>query len=94
MLERLLELLAAGEVASVSRLARTLGVNEPIVVALLEDLVRRGLLEVIESCQSSCEGCGVGKSCAAMLQGRAFVLSEAGRARLRSTQKASGETSD
>ena len=82
MLERLLDLLATGRMASVAELARELGASEPLVVGMLEDLARRGLLEVVEGCQVACDRCGV-KGCAVAPHGRAFAVSDAGRAYMR-----------
>jgi hypothetical protein len=79
MLLQLLELLAQSHVATLPELARRLGAGEGLVVAMLEDAARRGLLTVVEGCATSCQKCGV-KSCAIAAQGRAFVLTDAGRA--------------
>ena len=79
MLLQLLELLAQSQVATLPELARRLGAGEGLVVAMLEDAARRGLLTIVEGCKTSCDTCGV-KSCALAAQGRAFVLTDAGRA--------------
>jgi hypothetical protein len=81
MLVQLLELIAGAEVATLPELARRLDAGEGLVVAMLEDAARRGLLTVVEGCATACAKCGV-TSCAIAGQGRAFVLTDAGRALL------------
>jgi hypothetical protein len=79
MLIQLLELLAHSQVSTLSELARRLGAGEGLLVAMLEDAARRGLLTIVEGCATACDKCSV-KSCAIAAQGRAFVLTDAGRA--------------
>ena len=55
MLSRLLRLLAAGHGVDARRLAHDLGVSQDLVVVMLEDLARRGLLHA--ECPAPCEGC-------------------------------------
>jgi hypothetical protein len=81
VLRETLKLLVAGRVASVSQLAGQLGQSESLVLSVLEELVRRGLVQVLEGCQMACESCGA-SGCAIAAQGRAFVVSDAGRALL------------
>ena len=81
MLLQLLALVAEGRVATVPELARRLGAGENLVIAMLEDLARRGWLQTIDACTSACDRCGV-RSCAMAGHGRAFALSDAGRAAL------------
>lgn len=79
MLQHLLELLAAGRGGTPAELARALDVPEELLAAMLEDLERRGLLATVDGCAGACGGCGVA-ACVATARGRAFALTEAGRA--------------
>lgn len=64
MLRQLLDVVARGEGVAPRAIARRLGVTEPMVQLMLDDLVRRGLLAPANgTCASSCDGCPIGPVC-------------------------------
>ncbi len=80
MLEELLRLIAKGSVHSSKELANKLGISEPLLDRMLEDLKRMGYLRLSsESCSAKCEHCPISAACAVGHAGRVWVLTEAGR---------------
>lgn len=60
----LLRLLGDGALHAPADLAQQLGVSEPLVAAMTEDLARRGYLAPVSSgCGTSCAGCGFKQAC-------------------------------
>jgi hypothetical protein len=65
-LAEMLRLLADGGIHSTAELARRLEVGEGLLVAMVDDLSRRGYLAVVnQSCGTACDGCGIQSACAA-----------------------------
>lgn len=61
----LLRLLSDGGLHSLAELARRLGLSEPLVSALVDDLGRRGYLAAVgDACGAACAGCGLQAACA------------------------------
>jgi len=67
MLEKLLSIIHKSGTISPADLGRQLGLDPHLVLAMLDDLHRRGLLKTVEmdiACQSgSCGGCPVAANC-------------------------------
>lgn len=65
LLTGMLRLLNEGGIHSTAELARRLGVSEALVVAMADDLTRRGYLTSPEmGCTTTCDGCGLARACA------------------------------
>lgn len=80
MLERLLQLVARGGVHSYEDLTAQLGVSQPFLEAMLEDLVRLGYLSAVDArCDGQCSGCSMG-ACSITGPGRLWALTERGSA--------------
>jgi hypothetical protein len=61
----LLRLLNDGGLHSLAELARRLGLSEPLVAAMVDDLDRRGYLTAVgDACGTACAGCGLQEACA------------------------------
>ncbi len=61
MLEELLKSIAEGGIRSYEDLARGLGVPQPLLEMMLEDLARQGYLRSLgNGCDEGCAGCSVG----------------------------------
>lgn len=61
----MLRMLGDGGIHSTAELARRLGVSEGLVVAMMDDLGRRGYLAAVNtSCETACAGCGTQATCA------------------------------
>jgi hypothetical protein len=80
----LLRMLGEGGIHSVAELARRLGTGDEMIVAIAEDLQRRGFLTPLhDGCGAACGGCAMAEGCAA--PGRAssglgmLALTEKGR---------------
>jgi len=78
MLEQLLQLVASGGIHSYEDLTEQLGVSQPFLEALLEDLARLGYLRSVNvGCGGHCTGCSMG-SCSITGPGRLWALTEKG----------------
>ncbi|NPV06967.1 MAG: hypothetical protein HPY83_03255 [Anaerolineae bacterium] len=81
MLRDSLRLIASGEVASTSELARRLGVTGTLAEQMLDQLVRLGYLRAADpSCGRRCQGCPIARSCGGLPE--VFSLTEQGKAAL------------
>ena len=66
LLNEMLRLLGEGGVHSTAEIARRLGVGQELVVAMADDLARRGYLALLDTgCATGCDGCGLAHACAA-----------------------------
>lgn len=65
MLQHLLQLMADGRPRAQAELAEALDVPQPLVVSMIEQLVRRGYLTESETCASGCDGCALHAACGA-----------------------------
>ncbi len=64
MLERLLREIEHGGTFSPSILAVKLNINESLILAMIDMLVRRGSLKEYPVCQKdACQGCSIRKGC-------------------------------
>ncbi len=79
MLRRLIEAVARGGSGNTRQLAETLGATQPVVEAMMEELVRRGLAQRADECAPGCGDCPVGSLCASRGAGGIWVLTRAGR---------------
>jgi hypothetical protein len=78
MLEKLLQLVATGGVHSYEDLSEQLGISQPLLEAMLEDLARLGYLYTVDDrCEGHCAGCSMG-SCSVTGPGRLWALTERG----------------
>jgi hypothetical protein len=78
MLEQLLQFVAAGGVQSYEDLTDHLGISQPLLEAMLEDLARLGYLRALDDrCEGHCAGCSMG-SCSVTGPGRLWTLTERG----------------
>lgn len=76
MLRKLYGLVAQGKPWSTSELAQELGIPPQLVTTMLEDLVRRGLLQdVAKGCGVSCDSCSQAGRCAIGSPERVWSLS-------------------
>lgn len=79
-MNRLLELVAEGNVHSHTDLARKVGVSEELLGEMIEDLVRMGYLRPVSGdCQGRCAGCPLPKICAIGGPARVWALTERAR---------------
>jgi hypothetical protein len=79
-LAEILRLLADGGIHSTTELARRLEVGEGLLVAMVDDLSRRGYLAVVDqSCGTACDGCGIQSACATSAAPRLLALTDRGR---------------
>lgn len=79
MLERLLEKLRHGGTHTTAGLARELGVSEPLLGMMLEDLARMGYLEPVGGdCAGGCRACPVAGACTVGGLGRVWKLTGKG----------------
>lgn len=81
MLQRLLqELVHAGRGTSLAALAQRLGVSEPLIEQMVEELTRLGYLVAFEGrCASSCTGCSRRAFCGLNVSGKVWLLTDKGR---------------
>jgi hypothetical protein len=62
----LLQVLDEGGIHSIAEIARRLGAGEGLIVAIAEELQRRGLLTPLnDNCGTGCRGCAMSGACAA-----------------------------
>jgi hypothetical protein len=88
MLERLLRFIAQGGISTCDDLAERVSVSQPLIEAMLDDLVRLGYLqEVAVGCAGHCAGCSVA-GCSVTGAGRVWALTENGARALRGTSAA------
>lgn len=80
MLKKLMKELTSGQVYDRRHLAKRLGVSEGLVTQMLEDLQRKGYLDLVSSsCASGgCSSCPFGSACSPKLMPRTWVLTEKG----------------
>ena len=79
MLRRLIAAVARGGAGNTRELAESLGVSPPVVDAMMEELVRRGLVQRADDCAPGCGDCPVGPACASRGSGGIWILTRAGR---------------
>ena len=79
MLRRLLEAVAQGSSGNTRELAEAIGASQPVVDAMMEELVRRGLVQRAGKCAPGCGDCPVGPVCSSRGAGAIWVLTRAGR---------------
>lgn len=78
----LLHLLGDGALHAPAELAQRLSLSEPLVTAMLDDLIRRGYLaEVGAGCRAGCAGCNIKPTCrsAGAAAARLLALTPQGR---------------
>ena len=79
MLERLIDLIAAGSIQSLDELARKLEIPTSLVSAMLGDLERMGYLKKISAtCEKSCSGCPSRSMCGIIGGGELWSVTEKG----------------
>jgi hypothetical protein len=78
MIEQLLSLVAEGGIHSYEELTRRLGIPQPLLEMMLEDLARLGYVRSADDgCRGQCTGCAIG-GCSAAGSGRLWVLTGKG----------------
>lgn len=78
MMEKLLQAVAEGGVHSYEDLTRRLSISQPLLEAILEDLVRLGYLRSVDDrCARQCSGCSVG-GCSVAGPSRLWSLTDKG----------------
>jgi hypothetical protein len=78
MIEQLLSLVAEGGVHSYEELMRRLGVSQPLLEMMLENLARLGYLRAAnDGCGTHCSGCAMG-SCSVAGSGQLWSLTTKG----------------
>jgi len=79
MLNRLLQIIASGDLHTAPRLAQQLGVSEALLDNMLDELMRMGYLTSASAgCSGQCDHCAMGGTCAVGATGRVWVLTVAG----------------
>jgi hypothetical protein len=79
MLLRLLRIIDSGSVHSLQQLAQQLDVSEPLLQAMIDQLVQMGYLRPLEAdCLGACNGCPESSICRIAGSGRVWALTEAG----------------
>jgi bacterioferritin-associated ferredoxin len=79
MLQELLRLVSSGGVHSLRQLAQRLGVSQPLVESILDELVRRGYLRPMDrSSHDVCDSCPTASNCSSCHSARVWALTEAG----------------
>lgn len=80
MLEKLLQIIAAGGTHQLKQLARQLDVSEALLESMIEELVRLGYLQPLDGrCCGTCKACPSAGECALGFANRVWVLTEAGK---------------
>jgi hypothetical protein len=81
MLRKLLSEFDGQNALSTSSLAASMRVNEPLIIQMLEELVRNGFLEENAQCSAACAGCTQASHCKPMNEEpqRMWILSAKGR---------------
>lgn len=80
MLQKLLTLISSGKTHSLKQLAQDMNVSEALVDTMLDELVRRGYLQVVsQKCGGDCRHCMAISTCCISAAGRIWVLTEAGQ---------------
>jgi predicted ArsR family transcriptional regulator len=79
MLERLLQILARKEIATMEDLAQHLGISHDLLEQMLQDLSRGGYVELVEmACDRRCAGCSESPICALVQGKRVWRVTEKG----------------
>jgi uncharacterized protein YuzB (UPF0349 family) len=79
MLERLLQILAHDEIATLEELARRLSVSDDLLEQMLQDLSRGGYVELVDlACERHCSGCEESAICALVQGKRIWRVTEKG----------------
>jgi predicted ArsR family transcriptional regulator len=79
MLQRILKLMATDDATTQQDLARQLGVSEPLVTQMVDQLVQQGyLVEGGQCATTSCEGCGLQSACGTLESLKIWTLTEKG----------------
>ncbi|KPL23922.1 MAG: hypothetical protein AMJ93_03575 [Anaerolineae bacterium SM23_84] len=79
MLQELLRLVFSGGVRNVRQLAQQLGVSQPLVESMVDELVRRGYLRPVDlSCDGVCDGCPTASKVNSCHSARVWALTGAG----------------
>ncbi len=79
MLQRLLALVAQGEVVTQRGLAEAMGVTEVLVGQMVDQLTARGYLTEAATCAEGCDGCGLTAACGVQRHLRLWTLTAKGR---------------
>jgi FeoC like transcriptional regulator len=78
MIEQLLSLVAEGGVHSYEELMRRLGISQPLLEMMLENLARLGYLRSVnDGCGTQCAGCAMG-GCSVAGSGQLWALTGKG----------------
>jgi Mn-dependent DtxR family transcriptional regulator len=85
VLRQVLKAFDGQSVMSASSLAQEVGVQEPLLLQMLDQLVQIGYLEEGEDCGASCADCGQAVMCGASKVQRFWVLTVKGRNFVRGT---------
>ncbi|MEN6299950.1 MAG: FeoC-like transcriptional regulator [Anaerolineaceae bacterium] len=72
MLQQLLEEIKHEDSLDIKRLADHLNTSPEMIMAMLEHLVRMGVIEKVECCAQACEGCSLIDQCASTNKGSAL----------------------
>lgn len=84
MLQRLLSLMGTGGLQSVSTLATALGLSEPLVRQMLDQLTQQGYLRAAVTCADGCAGCALQTAgCGTATGFQGWALTERGRQAIR-----------
>jgi hypothetical protein len=87
LLQRMLRLLDSGGLHTMDETARQLGVSEALVIAMADNLLRRGYLAALDSsCSTTCGGCSISSAChlpQSQPRSRMMALTAKGRTQLR-----------
>lgn len=79
MLKRLVRAVSLGRAGNTRELADEIGVSQAVVEAMMDELVRRGLVQRASECSPGCGDCPVSPVCGSRNAGGIWVLTQAGR---------------
>ena len=79
MLRQLLQAIYAGQAGDTRELALAVGAPPEVLAAMMDELVRRGLVQRTGDCRRACADGAVGQVCGSRLRAGAWVLTRAGR---------------
>ncbi len=78
MLREILRAFGADTILSIAALEQKFGVQEPLLIQMLGELVRLGYLEEDANCSAGCEVCGNKTACGSNIPQRMWYLTEKG----------------
>jgi hypothetical protein len=78
MLFGLLRAIKSHPLASMEELGQELNVSATMVEDMVADLTKTGYLKAFEDCDSTCDHCPVGSSCAGNIRSTMWMLTEKG----------------